>query len=206
MEIKPFPNKKYQIIYADPPWHFGCKAYQGGGREMLLLSETQYPTMSIQQIKDLPVKEIIDKDCALFLWTTDAHLEFAIDIIKTWGFKYKTIAFLWLKKYATGSFVYNFAPWTLKSHEICLLGLKGKMRRFKKANNIKGLVEAIRTSHSKKPDEVRNRIVELFGNIPRIELFAREKARGWDVWGDEAPDKITDFYEYKNQPNLGIFK
>jgi len=183
-------NKKYQIIYADPPWDFGCKAYQDGGRDMLLLSETKYKTMSIQDIKNLPISNIIDNDCALFLWTTDAHLEFAIQVINSWGFKYKTIGFLWLKKYANGSRVYNFAPWTLKSSEMCLLGLKGRMGKLKKKNNVKGLVEETRTDHSKKPNEVRNRIVELFGDIPRIELFARKKTEGWDVWGNEVESNI----------------
>ena len=182
--------KKYQIIYADPPWDFGCKAYQDGGRDMLLLSKTQYPTMSIKEIETLPVSKITDSDCALFLWTTDAHLEYAMKVLNSWGFKYKTVAFLWVKKYATGSQVYNFAPWTLKSSEMCLLGIKGKMGKFKKANNVKGLIEAVRTFHSQKPSEVRNRIMELFGDLTRIELFARQKTEGWDVWGNEVESDI----------------
>ncbi len=181
--------KKYQIIYADPPWDFGCKAYQDGGRDMLLLSKAQYPTMSIQQIKNLPVQKICDKDCALFLWTTDAHLEYAIEVLKSWGFKYKTVAFLWIKKYATGKYVYNFGPWTLKSSEMCLLGLKGKMGHLKKTNNVKGLVEEIRTFHSKKPEEVRKRIELLFGDLLRIELFARQKTEGWDAVGFDIDGK-----------------
>ena len=175
-------NKKYNIIYADPPWSFGSKAYQDNNREFDKL-ENHYGTMTIQDIKNLKIPTF--NDCVCFMWTTDAHLKEALEVMESWGFKYKTIAFIWVKKYESGSLVYNFAPWTLKSCEICILGIKGIMGKYKKANNVKQLVEAIRTKHSKKPNEVRKRIVDLFGDIPRIELFAREKAEGWDSWGLE---------------------
>ena len=181
---------KYQIIYADPPWKFGSKSYQDSGRDMLKLEDTQYKTMTVSDLKRLPIQGITHDDCALFLWTTDAHIKEAIETIEAWGFKYKTIAFVWLKKYESGSYVYNFAPWTMKSHEICLLGTKGVLGKYKKANNIKGLVEAVRTKHSKKPQEVRENIERLFGDLPRIELFARERVEGWDVWGNEVESDI----------------
>lgn len=182
--------KKYKIIYADPPWSFGSKAYQDGQRDMLNLAKTQYQTMSHTDLKELPVYQITEENAALFLWTTDAHLKEAIEVMETWGFSYKTVAFNWIKRYKTGSLVYNFAPWTLKSHELCLLGIKGKMGHLKKSNNVKGLIEAERTTHSKKPHEARFRIEALFGNLPRIELFAREKTPGWDVWGNEVESDI----------------
>ena len=182
--------KKYKVIYADPPWSFGSKAYQDGSRNMLVLSETQYKTMTIEDIKRLPIQNITDDNAALFLWTTDAHLKEAIEVIEAWGFKYKTVAFNWVKRYTSGSLVYNFAPWTLKSHELCLLGIRGKMGQFKKSNAVKGLIEAERTEHSKKPAAARDRINELFGDINRIELFARQKTEGWDVWGNEVESDI----------------
>lgn len=182
----PFPDRKFNVIYADPPWQFGSKAYQDGKRDMLILDETQYTTMTIKDIKALPVSEIADKDCACFMWVTDSHLKEGIEVLEAWGFKYKTIAFNWVKKYESGATCVNFAPWTLKSHEICLLGIKGTMGKFKKSNNVQGLIEAVRTKHSKKPKEVRNRIETLFGNVPRIELFAREWQEDWFVWGNEA--------------------
>ena len=182
VSVMKLPNKKYNIIYADPPWTFGSKAYQDSGREFDKL-ETHYSTMSITDIMKLEIPS--HDDCACFMWTTDAHLKEAIEVIEAWGFKYKTIAFVWVKKYESGSLVYNFAPWTLKSCEICILGMKGTMGKYKKVNNIKQLVEAVRTKHSRKPDEVRDRIVRLFGDLPRIELFARDKADGWDSWGNE---------------------
>jgi len=146
--------------------------------------------MNLQDIKDLPVKNISDEDSICFMWVTDSHLKQGIEVMESWGFKYKTIGFVWLKRYNTGTLVYNFAPWTLKSTEICLLGTRGRMSKHKKVNNIKQLVEATRTTHSKKPDEVRNRIVNLFGDLPKIELFARDKKEGWDAWGNEVESDI----------------
>jgi len=190
--------KKYQIIYADPPWKYGSKelygdkinGYKNGQRKRFANIERKYKTMKVEDICNLPVIDIIDNDCACFLWVTDSHLKQGIKVLESWGFKYKTIAFVWLKKYHTGTRVYNFAPWTLKSTEICLFGTRGTMGKYKKCNNVKQLVEAERTKHSKKPDEVRNRIEKLFGDLPRIELFAREKTKGWDVWGNEVESDI----------------
>lgn len=195
----PFPDKKYQIIYADPPWQYSSKelygdkicGYKNGQRKRFASLERIYNTMSLGEINNLPVKAITDTDCALFLWVTDSHLKEGISVIEHWGFKYKTIAFVWVKKYKTGTTVLNFAPWTLKSTEICLLGIKGKMSQYKKANNIQQLVIAERTEHSKKPDEVRNRIIDLFGNLSQIELFARQRADGWDCWGNNIQEDFT---------------
>jgi len=182
-------TKKYSIIYCDPPWKFGSKQYQDSGRPFQDLEE-QYKTMNYKDIEALNVELITNKDCACFMWTTDSHLQEAINLLKTWGFKYKTIAFVWLKKYNTGTNVVNFAPWTLKSTEICLLGIKGKMGKYKKSNKVRQLVESERSTHSKKPNEVRERINQLFGDLPRIELFAREKTEGWDAWGNEIESDI----------------
>ena len=181
----PFPNKKYNIIYADPAWKFSSAKYQDGKRGFGTRVENFYPTMTCKEICHLPVKEISKDDCILFLWTTDSHLLEAIEVIKSWNFKYKTIGFTWVKKYKSGSYCYNFGAYTLKSTEICLIALKGKLKNIKKSNNIKGLVFAERTKHSKKPDIIRNKIVELCGDLPRIELFARQKVDGWDSWGNE---------------------
>jgi len=205
---------KYKIIYADPPWKYSSKelygdkicGYKNGQRKRFAKLDRIYNTLSLEKINDLPINNITDKDCALFLWVTDSHLKEGISVIEHWGFKYKTIAFIWLKKYGTGTTVLNFAPWTLKSTEICLLGIKGKMSQYKKSNNIQQLIIATRTGHSKKPDEARNRIVDLFGDLPRIELFARkekqlfenESFKGWDVWGNEVESDIDLIKEEHN--------
>ncbi len=179
-----FPNKLYKIIYADPPWKYSSRKYQDGKREFQAL-EKKYGTMKIKDIMNLPVKQLSDKDCACFLWVTDSHLDKGVQVLNAWGFRYVTIAFVWLKKSNKGNIYVNFAPWTLKSTEICILGIKGSMGKYKVSNNVRQLVEATRTIHSKKPGEVRKRIVDLFGDVPRIELFAREKVEGWDGWGNQ---------------------
>ena len=181
----PFPNKKYNIIYADPPWSFGSKSYQSDNRDMIDIQKAHYSTMTEQEICSLPVQNIADENCIIFMWVTDSHLQEALSVINAWGFTYKTIGFTWVKQYANGSYCYNFSPYVLKSTEICLIGTKGKLKEIKKRNDIKGLVFAERTKHSKKPQEVRNRITELCKDLPRIELFARKTFPGWDVWGNE---------------------
>jgi site-specific DNA-methyltransferase (adenine-specific) len=190
--------KKYQVIYADPAWQYGSKELYGDktkGSEKrenrFRTIERIYTTMTIPQIKELKVKEVADKNCACFMWVTDSHLKEGIEVMETWGFKYKTIAFVWLKKTSTGKTVLNFAPHTLKSTEICLLGIKGSMKDFKKSNNVRQLIEAERTEHSKKPNEARLRIKELYPNAEMIELFAREKHEGWDVWGNEVESSVA---------------
>ncbi len=180
-------GKKYNIIYADPPWRFDGRQYQSDNRDFYKI-EKHYDTMTIEDIANLPIPSA--DDCACFMWTTNAHLKEAIHIMERWGFIYKTIAFIWVKKYVNGSSVYNFGPWTLQSCEICILGIKGTMQKYKKQNNIKQLVESIRTKHSKKPNIVRQRIFNMFGDLPRIELFARTKIDGWDIFGND--EKLTD--------------
>lgn len=182
--------KKYQIIYADPPWHFSSKELQKYNGKRFTPLNKHYTTQKKSWIKSLPVENIADKDCALFLWTTDAHLKEAISVIEGWGFKYITIIFVWEKKTKTGKTVANLGAWTMKNYEICLFGTKGAMLKYKKVNNIYQKVEAERTVHSRKPDEVRKRIELLFGDLPRIELFARQKTEGWDVWGNEIESDI----------------
>ena len=179
------PNKKYNIIYADPPWSFCSKELQKYNGVRFTSINKHYPTQSKNWIKTLPVNIITKDDCALFLWTTDAHIKEAIETLENWGFKYVTVAFVWEKLTKTGKTVANLGSWTMKNFEICLLGTKGRMLKYKKANNIYQKVKAERTKHSRKPDKVRSNIEILFGDLPRIELFARQKVEGWDCWGNE---------------------
>ena len=186
------PNKKYNIIYADPPWHYGSKsAINNSSGKTIKPLNAHYNTMTLNQLKELPIKKITKEDTACFMWVTDSHIDEALEILKSWGFKYKTIAFNWVKTTSKGNYCKNVAPWTMKSSEICLLGIKGKMTKYKQVNNIESLVIAERTKHSRKPKEIRNRIELLFGNLPRIELFAREKTEGWDVWGNEVESSVA---------------
>ena len=172
--------KKYQIIYADPPWSYNDKL---GNDSDFGSATSAYQTQSKDWISRLPVGEIAEKDSVLFMWAVSPLLPEAFEVMKAWGFKYVTVAFCWSKHTKNKIKVSNMGRWTMGNIEVCLLGRKGKPQRITK--NIKQLVEEERTGHSKKPDEVRKRIVELMGDIPRIELFAREKPEGWDVWGNE---------------------
>ena len=181
----PFPNKKYNIIYADPPWKFSSPKFQDGNRGFGNRVEDRYKTMSINDICNLPIKDITCDDALLFMWVIDSHLQQSFEIIKAWGFKISTIGVVWVKQTNKKNFCYNFGSYTLKSTEICLIGLKGKLKNIKKSNKVKSLIMAERTIHSKKPNEVKDRIVELCGDLPRLELFAREKTEGWDSWGSE---------------------
>lgn len=182
--------KKYQIIYADPPWKYDSKELQTYKGERFTSMDKHYITQRKDWIKRLLVKDITSDDCALFMWATDSHIPEALEVMKAWGFKYVTVAFVWEKKTAKGKTVANLGAWTMKNYEICLLGTKGRMLKYKKVNNIYQKIEAIRTVHSKKPSQARKRIELLFGNLDRIELFAREKHTGWDSWGNEVENSI----------------
>ncbi len=191
--------KKYQIIYADPPWQFS-----GGIRSSKKIDgEFQYYTpettvgsgkfksiMMDDEILALPVSCITDDDCVLFLWTTDAHLPLAIKVMTAWGMPYKTVAFVWNKKEKSGKQVCYYGKWTMKGTELCLLGARGRANSLIQSHKVRGLVEATRGKHSEKPQEVRDSIVALMGDRPRIELFARQKVEGWDCWGNEVESDI----------------
>jgi N6-adenosine-specific RNA methylase IME4 len=181
----PFPNKTYQIIYADPPWKFSSKELQKYDGVRFTSIEKHYPVQEKDWIKNLPVSSIVADDCALFLWCTDAHLKEGIETIEAWGFKYITVAFVWEKLTVNGNLVANLGAWTMKNCELCLFGTRGQMLQHKQSNNVYQLIKAERTNHSHKPEEARTRIEQLFGDLPRIELFARQKTVGWDVWGNE---------------------
>ena len=176
----PFPDKKYQIIYADPPWHYKNYADRTASRWV----GNKYPVMSIGDIKDLPVFNLADINCALFLWTTPPCLQEALDVIKTWGFTYKTKAFCWAKKNKVAdSWFWGMGYWTRSNTEDCWLAVKGHPQRIN-AGVHQLITERVR-EHSQKPDEARERIVRLCGDLPRIELFARQRVEGWDCWGNE---------------------
>ena len=174
-----FPNKKYNIIYADPPWSYKDKALAGNRG-----AGCKYPTQSSEWLNSLSVENITDKDCILFLWVTMPKLNECFELIKQWGFEYKTCAFTWVKKNKkANSWFMGMGRWTRANSEICLLAKKGKPKRI--SASVHSVVDTSIERHSKKPDCVRNRIVELCGDLPRIELFARQKTPGWDVWGNE---------------------
>lgn len=175
--------KRYKIIYTDPPWSYNDKNCNGA-------VGSHYKTMTIEDIKNLKINEIADKDCVLFLWATYPMLPEALSVIEAWGFKYKSIAFQWIKlNRKNGKPFFGLGRWTRGNSECCLLAVKGKPTR--KANDVFQLIQTPIGKHSEKPHEAREKIVRLMGGVRRIELFARKKIPGWDAWGNEV-DKDID--------------
>lgn len=177
-------GKKYKIIYADPPWQYRVYSKKGQGRS----AENHYHTMNIKDIMALPVDKIADKDCILFLWITFPCLKEGIEVMERWGFKYKTCGFNWVKRNKKkNTYFMGLGFWTRSNSEVCLIGTKGQPKRVSKS--VPQICDARIMEHSKKPAEIRERIVELCGELPRIELFARDKVKGWDSLGDEIDGK-----------------
>ena len=175
--------KKYNIIYADPPWRYNDRGCNGN-------AESHYQTMTLADICNLPIQSITADDCVLFLWCTYPMLREGFKVIDAWGFNYKSIAFQWVKTYPkSGKFFFGLGRWTRGNTECCLLATKGKPKR--ENNSVSQLVIEPVRRHSQKPDIVRDKIVELMGDVPRVELFARENAPGWDVWGNEVESDIN---------------
>lgn len=170
-------DRKYNIIYADPPWQYGDRKVRGG-------AEHHYQTMKIEDICNLPINNISADNCVLFMWTTYPMLPDALKLIEAWGFKYKTLGFQWIKlnKSGKGHF-FGLGRWTRGNTEPCLIAIKGKPARID--NSVSQIIETPIEAHSKKPGVVRRKIVQLIGDLPRIELFARQESFGWDCWGNE---------------------
>lgn len=179
-------EKKYSIIYADPPWQYKVYSKKGMGRS----AEHHYPTMDIEDICALPVGELAAQNCALFLWVTMPCLKEGFRALEQWGFTYKTVAFVWIKQNKKAdSLFWGMGHWTRSNAELCILATKGNPKRL--SASVHQVIMSHIERHSKKPDETRERIVELVGDLPRVELFARQATEGWDVWGNEVESDIT---------------
>jgi len=178
---------KYQIIYADPPWEYKVwNKKTGSGKS----ASSHYETMNKEEIQNLPIKSISEKNSVLFLWVIAPCLTEGLELIDKWGFEYKTIAFNWVKRNKKShSWFWGMGYYTRANSELCLLATSGKpIKRVSK--KVHQVIDAPISRHSEKPQIVRDKIVELFGDIPRIELFARQKTEGWDVWGNEVESDI----------------
>lgn len=171
--------KKYKVIYADPPWNQGMtgKYNRREKRKMGL----DYPTMSIEEIKALPVGEIADVGCHLYLWTTNQFLREGFDVMSAWGFKYLAPV-TWVKPSGIGN-------WFIHRTQTLLFGYKDKCVFPKQRYKPTVLITGLPKRHSQKPKEMRDLINQISG-APKIELFAREKTKGWDVWGNEVESDI----------------
>ena len=175
----------YNIIYADPPWQYNRNKGRG-------VAENHYRTINLEKICALPVADIAAQDSVLFLWATFPMLPEALHVISAWGFTFKTVAFVWLKlnKKSPGWFN-GMGFWTRGNAEICLLATRGHPKR--KSAGIHQFIISPVERHSKKPDIAREKIVALMGDVPRIELFARQTSPGWGVWGNEVNCTIPNF-------------
>lgn len=184
---------KYQIIYADPPWKYDDKL--GSESASMGSCEYHYPTMTIDELCALPIQNLSDDNCALFMWATFPKLNEVFRVIAAWGFEYKTVAFTWVKLNPKSKTVFKgIGRWVQGNAEIVLLATKGNPHRISKS--VSQVIMAERGKHSQKPDAVRERIVQLMGDLPRIELFARPAndmfphPDGWAVWGNESQNPI----------------
>jgi N6-adenosine-specific RNA methylase IME4 len=189
---------RYSLIYADPAWSYNQRATHkktkfGGG------VHGNYPVMKPGDIARLPIGELAADNCALLMWATFPNLQEALDVMKAWGFRYTTVAFTWIKtNKKSGRPFFGPGYYTGANAEIVLLGIKGKM---KPVNN--DVPQALicphprdpltrKIIHSRKPDEIRDRIVRLFGDLPRVELFAREISPGWVSIGNQLADNPVE--------------
>lgn len=199
-------GKKYGVILADPPWSFAVYSNKGKGRS----ANAHYETMTLDDIKNYPIQEYAADHCVLFMWVTDPMLEHGLEVIKSWGFTYKTIGFVWCKTkknaiapWYTNDFVIGTGYYTRANPEQCLLATKGYPRR--RFADVRKLIVAPRREHSRKPDEVYGRIERLCSG-PYLELFARNQQQGWDAIGAEVESGIqgrrwhSDAREFYQEP------
>ena len=174
------PDKKYQIIYADPPWNWRSWSSKGEAKS----AKNHYNCMDLSDINKLSIPTITDKNCILFMWATYPNLKDGLEVIEAWGFKYKTVGFTWVKKNKKAdSWFWGLGYYTRSNAEICLIATKGKPKV--QSRSVHQVIDTPIEKHSKKPSCVREKIVSLMGNLPRIELFARQRVDGWDAWGNE---------------------
>jgi N6-adenosine-specific RNA methylase IME4 len=178
-------KKKYQIIYADPCWQYKDKSKSHGGG-----AESHYPCMSIKELCALNVSSIAEDNSVLLMWVTMPMLEVGFEVIKAWGFKYKTCAFTWVKTNKDNSIYMGMGRHTRANAEICLLATRGK-GVAREHCDVKNTHLFPRTKHSEKPDAFRAMIEYLYGDKSRIELFARNKKERWSAWGNEVESDIT---------------
>ena len=195
-------NKKYGVIHADPPWLFKNYSEKGTGRNAI----SHYDCLTFEELRRLPVGDVAAKDCALFLWAVDPLLPRAFELISAWGFEFKTVGFYWAKTNRAAKqdalrptdFFTGLGYWTRANVEQCLLATRGKPPR--QAKDVRRLIIEPRREHSRKPEQVYDRIKRL-AKGPYLDLFARESRKGWDMWGDQAGLFDAGPVETRRQPS-----
>lgn len=171
---------EYDVIYADPPWKFSSRGARGGR-----YGELDYPTMTKKELMAMRVQDVVAENCALFMWSTSAHMPHALEIGEAWGFKYVRIDKIWVKDRPV------VGPWGMSDMEPMLLFVKGKMCSEQAVRNQKQAYTASRDGkHSEKPSLFRDLIEERFPDARKLEMFARQVPEGWDVFGNEVENSI----------------
>lgn len=179
-------TKKYNIIYADPPWSFN--SVKTGG-SMKSGAAAKYPTMTLEQMKKLDVPAICEKDCVLIMWYVSSQPQEALDLVKAWGFTVKNMnCFIWQKLTTNLMPHFGMGYWTRAGAECALIAVRGKPKSENKA--IRQVRAEMLGEHSEKPAIFRDEIVKLCGDLPRLEMFARCVPAGWDVWGNEVEKSV----------------
>jgi N6-adenosine-specific RNA methylase IME4 len=177
----------FQLIASDCPWRYKDTASAGERGAVF-----KYPVLSLEDIAALPVRQIAAKDCVLACWTTGPFL---VDgscerVIRAWGFTPKTMAFTWVKKTKHGKWFWGMGRWTRSNPEYCVLATRGNPKRV--SAGVHSVLDSPIGEHSAKPPEYRDRLVQLCGDVARLEMFARGDVEdGWDRWGN-SPHGIQD--------------
>jgi N6-adenosine-specific RNA methylase IME4 len=172
-----FPERKFSVVYGDPPWQYGNERTRSAAAK-------NYATLSIEDLKRLPIGRLCKPDCALLLWSTGPFVDEAIRLGESWGFEYKTIGFLWAKRNkVSNSPFFGMGNYTRANVEPCLLFTRGSPKV--RSHAVSQFVWTPIERHSEKPAVVRNLIVQLFGDVARLELFSRHRVKGWERWGNE---------------------
>jgi N6-adenosine-specific RNA methylase IME4 len=180
-------DKKYKIIYADPPWSFSNKKTGGS---MKSGAEHNYPTMTIEDLKSMDVGSITSKDAVLIMWWVGSMPQEALDLVSAWGFKVKNMnGFVWKKLTVKLKNFFGMGFYTRAGSESAIIAVKGKPKVL--SHSVRAVLDSPARKHSQKPDEFRSLIVEMLGDLPRLEMFARESAEGWDVFGNEVASSIN---------------
>lgn len=177
-ETPPLPSGEYSVIYADPPWSYYTGDIRGG-------ASNHYDTMDLDDIKTLPVEDIVADDAILYLWTTCTHALEAGEVLESWGFEYKTQA-VWDKQQAGVGF------WFRGQHELLYVATRGDVSPPDPERRRSSVFEEARTEHSAKPKIVRRHIEQAHPECEKVELFSRDNRVGWEVWGDEVSESAQD--------------
>jgi N6-adenosine-specific RNA methylase IME4 len=175
---KALPTGKYSVIYADPPWAFKTHSDNGKDRS----PESHYPTMGIEDIMDMPIGDLAENNSVLFMWATVPMLPEAIEVMKVWGFTYKSHV-AWIKDRM------GLGYWFRNQHELLLVGTRGQVISPAPGSQFPSVVSAPVGKHSQKPEDFYRIIEGYFPNVSKVELFARNGREGWAAWGNQAPEQ-----------------